>query len=149
MRKYICSALLLCLLLVSGCSLQVKKNSDPVLLDSVRQEPDIIVEKNITITKEQLQKKLSHAETARLIEVFRGVEYSERYPRYRIFDIKSGSTLALLGFKNGDILEAAHGYVVKDTAALSKYIEILPTQKEAFFDIIRVGTPMKLRIKID
>lgn len=132
-----------------GCSLQVKKNADPLLLDSVRQEPDIIVEKNITVTREQLQKKLSHGETARLIEVFRGIEYTERYPRYRIFDIKSESTLALLGFKNGDILEAAHGYVIKDTAALSKYIEILPSQKEGFFDIIRVGTPMKLRIKID
>lgn len=141
------SVLFICLSL-SSCSFQTAKSNNPILLDSRRSPPEILIEKNITVTRTQLNNKLSRSESARLVEVFHGVEYVERYPRYRVFDVKPTSALALLGFKNGDVLEGAAGYVIKDTSAFAKYISILPSLNEAVFDIVRAGQPMKLRIKI-
>ena len=85
----------------------------------------------------------------RLIQVFASpAAAAVDAPEYRLFGIHPESVYALLGLKNGDVLLAAHGYLVSGPPAFPRYVGLLSTEKASTIEIRRQGIPYLLSFVI-
>lgn len=106
----------------------------------------------MNISRKALNTALDRAAPAndlRMVPVFRGVpgmsEDAQPPPEYRFFEIKEESAYTLLGLRNGDILVAAHDYIVYNPTNFPNYVAKLLEIPEGFVEIRRGGEPYVLK----
>ena len=100
-----------------------------------------------TVSRTNLQ---GSSDSFRLVEVYRrNQEFGNAVPEYRIFDVDTGSTLDLLGLKNGDLLRAANGYAVYNIAGFREFARLLSREEGVTFDIVRAGHPLRVEVRIE
>jgi type II secretory pathway component PulC len=139
-------AVLLVVLLCSGCSLLWKRSSlqgDPVPKPAARG----ITEIKIEIPKERYSQYLQRGESlnrVRLVPVYsRGGSSGE----FRIFDVKQGSVFELLGIENLDIVVAANGFVIPGGNVFWQYLVMMSDMPEGSIEIRRNGIPFLMKYK--
>jgi general secretion pathway protein C len=72
----------------------------------------------------------------------------DRIVGIRVFSIRSGSLLHLLGFENGDLLETINGYELSDPSKALEGYQKLRGTKQLTVAIERKGKPISLEYRI-
>lgn len=127
--------------LVSGCSLSLEKSDTPVKIDDLRREIPPRKELHLIIQRKDYQAALARGPVVnaiRMVELFS--EDDPRMPReYKLFDVQDAGVYKLLGLKNGDVLVAAHGYVVRNQAQFREYVQLLINEDSSRIEVKRDG----------
>ena len=140
----------LSLLIASGCSAKSIPNK-PVEIDSLRAPVSGIATKELVVKRSDLALSVNNPESAklRIVPLLAGVgQSSGNLPTYRIFDVKPGSTAAILGLEQPDELIAAEGYVIWNGRQFLDYIQQLQNEQSGFVELRRSGKPLMLKYKI-
>ena len=136
------------LLLLAGC--ETATSVRPILINEIRgANPDIKSEMAV-IHRNQYQNALDlHKGSAggRIVQLFRTSE-AGTLPEYRIFEIKKGSAMEMLGLRDSDILIAAHGYVIQEPKQFYSYLQLLPRENESFIEIRRAEHPIMIKVSL-
>lgn len=69
-------------------------------------------------------------------------------PRYRLFDIRSGSAYELVGLENGDLLLGVNGRLVFNPAKFPVFIQLLAQEQRASIQLVRAEKPMNLSLYV-
>ena len=141
--------------LLSSCAILKKspqttaKATQPVTLKEVLGgDPDGLVTVSKKFPKEYLTNLVSHPEISniRLVRLVRPGSISKLI-EHRILDTAKTGPLRTLGFEEGDILLACHGYIVTDPLQFFRYLKALPKLPNATFDLVRKGRPIRIVIE--
>lgn len=143
---------ILCLLMF-GC--HANQPVRPTQISSTRSPMLRMKTIEMPISRKELNAALNRpapANDIRMVLVFRGVpgmsETEGPPPEYRFFDIKAESAYDLLGLKNGDILVAAHDFIVYNPTNFPTYVAKLIELPEGFIEIRRGGEPYVLKYRM-
>jgi len=152
MKAYLSSILifLLCISLLA-CSPRHTDRRAPagaVPLSDVQGELSEIQTIERTVSRKKLKESMALPDSSGV----RIVQIHERQgggiPKYRLFDIREGSALHLLGLRNADILVGSHGYVIFDPSQFMNYIRYLADQESGSIVISRGGRALQFSYKI-
>lgn len=86
--------------------------------------------------------------SVRVVPILKGDTMSDDLPEYRLFGIEPHSAYWVLGLRNADILVGADDYVIYDSRAFPKFIELLSKQNEGTVEIRRDGKPLLFKYSI-
>jgi len=147
--------LLAVVFLLSSCAMFKKspltaaKATQPVTLKEVLGgDPEGLTTISKKFSKEHLTNLVSHPEISniRLVRLVRPGSISKLI-EHRLLDTTKTGPLRTLGFEEGDIILACHGYVVTEPSQFFRYLKALPKLPNATFDLVRQGRPVRIVIE--
>ena len=127
-----------------GCASK-NVNRGAANIDNVRPKPEFIKTIEMQINRKEYSNRLIHAgnlNVARLVDIYSRETAGGYISEYRVFDIRKGSVLELLGLQNIDILVAANNYVVPNQEVFWQYLGLLQNERVASIEIRRNGQPL-------
>ena len=140
---------------VSGCALHRNRSgvgSGGMTLTQLRGGPAQnlrVVEKTIPRNQLAAAIDLPHTiNTFRLVQVFNG-SADTTMPEYRLFDVKPGSLLELLGLQTADIVVGANDYPIDLPSKFGIYLSMLRNENGAQIEIVREGDPLLLKYNFE
>ena len=136
--------IVLIIFLLLGCGTK-NINRGASNIDNVRPKPEFIKTIDMAISRKEYTNRLisgGNLNIARLVDIYSRETAGGYISEYRIFDIRKGSVLELLGLKNIDILVATNNYVVPNQEVFWQYLRLLQNEMVASIEIRRNGQPI-------
>ena len=104
-----------------------------------------VVEKTIPRAQLSAAIDLPHSiNTFRLVQVFNG-SGDTAMPEYRLFDVRQGGLLELLGLQSADIIVGANDHPIDLPSKFGVYLSMLRNEKDAQIEIVREGDPLLMK----